>query len=54
MRQIPNAGDTATLIAGYYGYSNILLVQKVEYQWEVEICGSGKIIYVYEDDFILD
>jgi len=54
MKQIPKAGDTATLITGYYGYRNILLVQKVEYMWEVEIYGSGKIIYVYEDDFVLD
>ena len=54
MRQIPDAGDTATLITAYNGYKNILLVQKVEYMWEAEIFGSGRIIYIFEDDFVLD
>ena len=54
MREIAKAGDTATLITAIYGYRNIILLQKVEYMWEVEICGSGKLIYVYEDDFELD
>lgn len=44
---------TATLKDPYKGYRNIVLV---EYwpsmcKWEVEICGSGKHIFVYEDEF---
>ena len=54
MKRIANEGDTATLNTAYYGYRNIRLLQKVEYMWEVEICGSGKLIYVYEDEFVLD
>lgn len=41
---------TATLIEPYLGYRNIILIKK----WEVEICGSGKHIWVYEDEFIED
>jgi len=54
MRTTAKAGDIATLITAVYGYRNIILLQEVEYMWEVEICGSGKVIYVYEDEFELD
>jgi len=54
MRKTAKAGDTATLNVAMYGYRNITLLQELEYQWEAEICGSGKIIYVYEDEFELD
>ena len=54
MRKIAKSGDTATLNIAMYGYRNIILLQEVEYKWEAEICGSGKVIYVYEDDFELD
>lgn len=49
-------GRSATLIEPYLGYRNIMLVQywPTMYKWEVEICGSGKHIYVYEDEFELD
>jgi hypothetical protein len=45
---------TATLITPYMGYRNIELVQKIESRWLVRICGSGREIEVYEDEFILD
>jgi hypothetical protein len=45
---------TATLITSYMGYRNIELVQKIGNRWLVRICGSGKEIEVYEDEFILD
>ena len=54
MRKIAKSGDTATLNIAIYGYRNIVLLAKVEYMWEVEICRNGKHIYVYEDDFELD
>ena len=54
MSRTAQAGDTATLNETIYGYRNIILLQKVGYRWEVEICGSGKRIYVYEDEFELD
>lgn len=44
----------ATLIVPYKGYYNIELIEKVEYKWLVEICGSGLEIYVYEDEFVID
>lgn len=45
---------TATLIEPYLGYRNIILIEKWDTKWEVEICGSGKHIWVYEDEFIED
>lgn len=45
---------TATLIDPYLGYRNIILIEKWDTKWEVEICGSGKHIWVYEDEFIED
>lgn len=49
-------GKTATLNDSYMGYSSITLVEywPTMYKWEVEICGSGKHIFVYEDEFTLD
>lgn len=47
-------GKYATLIEPYMGYRNILLLCKEANLWTVEICGSGKIIQVYEDEFIID
>ena len=45
---------TATLIEPYLGYRNIILIKKWDTKWEVEICGSSKHIWVYEDEFIED
>ncbi|MDR1504568.1 MAG: hypothetical protein LBT43_19140 [Prevotella sp.] len=47
-------GRTATLIESYLGYRNIELIEKVGCKWLVRICGSGKEIEVYEDEFKLD
>lgn len=47
-------GQTATLIVPYQGYKNIILLCKEGNRWTVEICGSGKIIEVYDDEFIID
>lgn len=49
-------GRQAKLITPWRGYRNITLV---EYhpnlcQWEVEICGSGKRLFLYEDEFVID
>ena len=44
----------ATLITPYKGYTNIELIEKIEYKWLVRICGSGLELEVYEDEFILD
>lgn len=46
-------GKYATLKVPYMGYRNILLLCKEGNRWTVEICGSGKIIQVYEDEFII-
>jgi hypothetical protein len=45
---------TTTLIEPVKGYRNIELIEKTGYTWRVRICGSGKEIQVYEDEFILD
>jgi len=45
---------TATLIKPYNGYKNIELIEKVGDKWKVIICGSGKEIEVYEDEFNVD
>jgi hypothetical protein len=47
-------GRTATLNEPYKGYRNIELLIKVGNKWLVRICGSGKEIEVYEDEFTLD
>ena len=31
---------TATLIEPYLGYRNIILIEKWDTKWEVEICGN--------------
>ncbi|MDR2005318.1 MAG: hypothetical protein LBQ74_20030 [Prevotella sp.] len=45
---------TATLIEPYKGYRNIELIEKIGFKWLFRICGSGKEIEVYEDEFELD
>jgi hypothetical protein len=45
---------TATLIKPYNGYKNIELIEKVGNKWRVIICGSGKEIEVYENEFNID
>ena len=45
---------TATLIKPYNGYKNIELIEKVGSKWRAIICGSGKEIEVYEDEFNVD
>lgn len=47
-------GKYATLLLPYCGYRTIRLLSKEGFCWIAEICDSGKIIEVYEDDFILD
>lgn len=44
---------TATLKEPYKGYRNIILIEYWPniHKWEVEICGSGKHIFVYEEEF---
>ncbi len=42
---------TATLITPINGYRNIELIEKIGYKWRAIICGSGKEIEVYEDEF---
>ncbi len=44
----------ATLIIPYNGYTRIQLIEKIQYKWSVELLGCGKIIEVYEDEFIKD
>jgi hypothetical protein len=44
----------ATLKSPYLGYSRIELLEKIQYKWKVKILGSGKIIEVYEDEFVVD
>ncbi len=47
---------SATLNEPYLGYENIILIRywPTMYKWEVEICGSGKHIWVFDDEFTLD
>lgn len=45
---------TAILITPYKGYRNIELIRRLGCKWLVQICESGLVIEVYEDEFILD
>ena len=47
-------GITATLVTPYKGYRNIVLIKRIGSQWLVQICGSGKELEVYDDEFVLD
>jgi hypothetical protein len=47
-------GKYATLITPYKGYRNILILCQEGNRWTAEICESGAIIEVYEDEFIID
>lgn len=47
-------GKTATLKTPCNGYRNIILIEKIGCKWLAEICGSGKEIEVYEDEFTID
>lgn len=47
-------GRKAILKQSYNGYTSIELIEKVCHKWLVRICGSGKEIEVYEDEFELD
>ena len=42
---------TATLNTPMMGYKQIELMKKIDFQWEAKIIGSGKTIFVYEDEF---
>lgn len=46
-------GKTATLNEPYLGYRNIEIIEQAGCKWLARICGSGKIIEVYEDEFTL-
>lgn len=45
---------TATHTKPYNGQTQIELIEKEGYKWRVRICGSGKEILVYEDEFTLN
>ncbi len=47
-------GKYATLKEPYKGYRNIRIIESTGNKWLVEICGSGKEIEVWEDEFELD
>lgn len=49
-------GRSATLNDSYLGYENIVLVKywPSMCKWEVEVCGSGKRLFVFDDEFTLD
>lgn len=48
-------GKTASLKKPFLGYYNIRIIRPLPgYQWECEILGSGKLIPLYEDEFIID
>ncbi|MDR2882910.1 MAG: hypothetical protein LBU98_03945 [Alistipes sp.] len=47
-------GRQATLETPYNGYRNIVLIERSGDKWTAEICGSGKQIEVWDDEFTLD
>jgi len=49
-RQFLASGVQMYLREAYRGYRAVVLVEKIEYQWMVEILGSGTLIMVYEDE----
>lgn len=47
-------GREATLLQPFKGYRNIELVEQCGDQWVVRLCGNGKEIMVYRDEFTID
>lgn len=49
-------GRTATLIEPYQGYTDVQLIQywPTMYKWEVEIIESGKRLFLYDDEFVIN
>ena len=54
MTEKASPGDIAALHRPSLGYRRIELVEKLQYTWLARICGSGKEIEVWEDEFELD
>ena len=54
MNEEATPGDMATLHRTYMGYRRSEQVEKRQYTWLARICGSGKEIEVWEDEFELD
>ena len=50
-----DAGKIAELLYPYKGYKNAMLVKywSSMCKWEVEVCGSGKHLWLYDDEFEL-
>lgn len=49
-------GRTATLIHPYKGYTEVQLISywPTMYKWEVEIIESGKRLFLYDDEFVIN
>jgi len=47
-------GILATLVKPCKGYRIIELIRRVGSKWLVRIIGSGQVIEVFEDEFVLD
>lgn len=47
-------GRYATLNTPYMGYSRVEIVGREGLLWTVTICGSGKILNLYRDEFELE
>ena len=47
-------GITATLVTPCNGNRNIVLIKRIGCQWLALLCGNGKEIEVYDDEFVLD
>ena len=45
------AGKTVYLKQPYRGYRAVVLIEKVEYKWLVEVAGAGMRLEFYEDEF---
>lgn len=45
---------TGDLIEPYKGYTRIYIIGKFGDKWEVEICATGKHLFVYSDEFEFD
>ena len=47
-------GKYAWLKKPYNGYTRILILERSQHKWIVEICGSGLELEFYEDEFEVD
>jgi len=52
--KVIEVGKEVTLNEPYLGYHNGVILERIYPKWAIKLHGSGMIIYLYDDEFIID